>query len=188
MFGPDRKPGRGPRLCSCAASRGAHDMPPAEPGDPAARAAGKLPVPGRRAGSRRRPGPQSHPLDARASTPTGALRRSHQPDSCLGRMARPDARSRNAASSHITGICSGHHTAADARAPGCRWAKVRQEWRCWRRHKRPGCSRTTTSARHTSQTCKAPSVQEADRRTGRRRAGVPPTRHRAREPTARAQA
>ena len=40
----------------------------------------------------------------------------------------------------------------------------------------------------TSQTCAAPSDQEADRPTGRRRAGVPPTRHRARGPTARAQA
>ena len=34
----------------------------------------------------------------------------------------------------------------------------------------------------------APSDQEADRPTGRRRAGVPPTRHRARGPTARARA
>ena len=33
--------------------------------------------------------------------------------------------------------------------------------------------------------CTAPSIQEADRPTGRRRAGVPPTRHRARRPTAR---
>ena len=48
------------------------------------------------------------------------------------------------------------------------------------RHKRPGCSRTTTSARPTSQMCAAPSVQEADRPTGPRRAGVPPTQHRAR--------
>jgi len=60
--------------------------------------------------------------------------------------------------------------------------------RSTRWHERPGCSRTTANARPPSQTYTAPSDQEADRPTGRRRAGVPPTQHRARGPTARARA
>jgi hypothetical protein len=50
----------------------------------------------------------------------------------------------------------------------------------------PGSRASTRSAELLrSQMCTAPSVQEADRPTGRRRAGAPPTRRRARGPTAR---
>ena len=72
MTGPIENQARAPRLCSCAASRNDHDVPSARrarraeaadhyprrrrqlapAGRPAGRTAGKLPVPGRRAGSR----------------------------------------------------------------------------------------------------------------------------------------